>query len=644
MGMGSSSQEHHNDGSHPGHVEPATKKEAAALLLGVLGIVYGDIGTSPLYALKECFLGSHPAPMTPENILGILSMFFWSIVLIVAFKYVTILLRADNNGEGGIMAVLALLTPKSGRMNRKQKQIILLGLFGAALLYGDGAITPAISVMSAVEGLKLATPALEHAILPISVVILLLLFFAQKRGTARMGAIFGPAMLIWFLTLASIGLPWIIREPMILSALSPHYALAYFFEHGFNGFLVLSAVVLCITGAEALYADMGHFGPKPIRRAWYGLVMPALMINYFGQGAFLLTKIGQPVESPFFEMVPTSMLYPMVLIATLATVIASQALISGVYSLTQQAMQLGYLPRFSVVHTSEQHEGQIYIPRMNQFLLVGCLTLVLTFRTSSNLAGAYGIAVISTMVINSILLHSVARDLWKWSKFKAGSLVALFLMIECAFLGANLAKVVHGGWVSLAIGIVIFTLMTTWRRGRKILSKETFNKSMPIEQFLKHVQETRPHRVKGMAVFMTPNKGIAPSVLLHHLKHSQVLHEKVVVLTITTKHVPHLPYYEHGRVTELGNGLFQVVAAYGYMQRPNVYEILKACENQGLAHDPEQLSFFLGRETLLTTGPSSMAVWRKKLFGFMSRNAQPATVFFGIPPDRVVEVGLQLEV
>lgn len=618
------------------------------MVLAALGVVYGDIGTSPLYALRDAFHGPHSVAMTPENLIGILSCFIWTLILVVSVKYLTFVLQADNSGEGGTMAQMALLAPKVQRgagEKFKHGTYILLGVFGCSLLYGDGIITPAISVLSAVEGLEVATPVFNRFIVPITVVILIALFSAQKRGTQKMGTLFGPATLLWFVTLSALGVSWIIQQPGILRALDPRHAAQFFSTNGLSGFLVLGSVVLCVTGAEALYADMGHFGAKPIRIAWYLVVLPSLILNYLGQGAYLLSLSPEAAlgAHPFYGMVPGPLLYPVVIIATLATIIASQALISGAFSLTYQAVQLGYLPRVPVVHTSEVTEGQIYIARVNQFLMIACVALVLSFQNSTNLAAAYGVAVTANMTITSILFFAVATKIWNWSVWRAAALVGLFLVLDLSFLSANLAKVLHGGWVPLAIGLLLYTLMVTWRRGRAILSDRIISRGKPLQEFLNEIGRTPPLRVRGTAVFMTPNTSIAPGVLLHHFRHNKVLHERVVLLTVQTRHVPTMAFHEHARVTSLEHGFYQVIACYGYMQQPNISEILACSQLPELKPDREDLSFYLGRETLLTGGTARIARWRKALFSILTRNAQPATAFFEIPPEKVIEVGFQVE-
>ncbi len=624
----------------------ASKSDLAKVALGALGVVYGDIGTSPLYAMKECFTGAHAVEPNHANVLGILSLVFWSLTLVVVVKYLTYIMRADNNGEGGILSLLALSEPEkaAGVETPKRSRIVLvmLGLFGAALLYGDGIITPAVSILSAIEGLKVKTDAFDRFVVPITVGIIVGLFMVQKRGTARMGSIFGPTCLVWFVMIAVMGAPWIVKNPAVLAALNPAHAATFLFHHGKHGFLVLGAVVLCITGGEALYADMGHFGRLPIRVAWYCVVFPALLLNYFGQGALLLSR-GAAVENPFFELVTGWIQYPIVVVATLATVIASQALISGAFSLTQQAVQLGYCPRVTIVHTSGKAEGQIYIPEVNNALMVACVTLVLAFKTSTNLAAAYGIAVTGTMMSTSILYFAVMRQRWKKSLPYSIVVVGSFLVIDIAFFGANATKFFEGGWVPIAVATTIFTLMTTWKRGRRALSDFMRLVSLPLDAFIADIERVKPQRVRGTAVFMTSNPDGAPPVLLHHFKHNKILHDQVLLLSISTIHVPEVSESDRIRITEVGHGFFQVTARYGFMQSPNVLDILAACREAGLSMQDDDTSFYLGRETLLTTGRSTMAGWRKRLFSIMSRNAQPATAFFGLPPNRVVEMGTQIE-
>jgi KUP system potassium uptake protein len=613
-------------------------------LVAALGIVYGDIGTSPLYALKECVSGPHGVAPTPENVLGLLSLIFWSLTLVVVVKYLVFVLRADNNGEGGVLSLMALVSPTTGIVSprRLRTTLAFLGLFGAALLYGDGMITPAISVLSAVEGIRVATPLLGPLVVPITCMLLVGLFLIQRRGTAGIGAFFGPAMVVWFASLAMCGLPAIFRRPDVLRALDPSRGVMFFVHNGLHGYLVLGAVVLCVTGGEALYADMGHFGRRAIRVAWYWFAMPALVINYFGQGAVLLENPAN-AENPLFALTPGVALYPMLAIATVAAIIASQALISGAFSITRQAMQMGYSPRMTIIHTSERERGQIYIPTINWMLMIACLWLVLAFRHSSGLAAAYGISVTGTMAITSLLFYAAARERWGWSKWKAGPLLALFLIVDLAFLGANLTKISAGGWVPLAVAAAVFAIMTTWRRGRLILGERLAATTLPLKLFLADVERTGPYRVPGTAVFMTSTRRGTPGVLLHHFKHNKVLHEKVVILTIVTDDVPSVEKRHRIHFREFGPSFWAVTAHYGFMQTPRISEILRLCRQLGLDVREEQCSFYLGRETLVPGRVRAMAGWRRRLFAFLSRNARPPTDFFGLPPNRVLELGMQIE-
>jgi KUP system potassium uptake protein len=625
------------------------RRELAALGLAALGVVYGDIGTSPLYAIKECFGPHHALPPTPATVLGILSLVLWSLLVVIVLKYLTFIMQAHNRGEGGILALMALLGPAAGRT----PALISLGLFGAALLYGDGVITPAISVLSAIEGLEVATPRLADYVVPVTVLILLALFLVQRRGTAGVGAVFGPATLVWFVSIAAVGMPWIAAQPGVLAAVNPLHAVRFLTGHGYNGFLLLGAVVLCITGGEALYADMGHFGPRPIRLAWYGVVMPALLLNYFGQGALLLDKCGAAgdaaacsaaVASPFYAMVPGWFVLPMVVIAAAATVVASQALISGAFSLTQQAVQLGFVPRVKIVHTSATTEGQIYIPVVNGLLTVACVALVLVAGNSSNLASAYGIAVTGTMSITSVLFYAVARRCWCWSVWRAGSLVALFLVVDLAFFGANLAKIVHGGWFPMLAAGAVFAVMSTWRFGAAWRARELAAMRIPFTDLFASFKLEPPGRVKGTAVFMTQDPDGTPPALLHQLKHNQVLHEQVVILTILGTESPTVSLAEQVEITQIGRGFWRVVARFGFMETPSVPEIMRRAAAQGLETFRGRTSYFLGRETFVSTGRSKLPGWRRALFMFLARNARSPTEFFAIPPNQVVEIGGRLEV
>jgi len=627
----------HADGAH------GQGGALAGLVVGALGVVFGDIGTSPLYAIKECVDSAQGVPPTHENLLGILSLIAWSLIMVVALKYLTFIMKADNAGEGGILALLALAPPKKGRPSTHISWTAGLVIFGAALLYGDGVITPAISVLSAVEGLEVATTALKPGIIPLTCLILVGLFLVQRRGTGGIGRVFGPIMAVWFFTISVLGVRQIVRRPSVLEALSPVHAVRFFAHHGWHGFLVLGAVVLVITGGEALYADMGHFGRRPIRFAWYCFVMPALLLNYFGQVALVLEDPAASAN-PFYAMVPSIFIYPMVTLSTMATIIASQALISGAYSLTRQAIQLGFFPRVTIVHTSGEAQGQIYIPEINTALMVACVWLVLTFKESTALASAYGIAVTGTMAITSIIYYVVLTEAWHWPKWKALPLVAWFLLFDLAFFGANLVKFFSGGWFPIGLAVVIFLVMTTWKKGRALLAKNLADKLLPINMFLADLERVRPFRVPGTAVFMSSNPNGVPVVLLHHWKHNQVLHETVVLLSVISENLPDIPTAQRVRVNELGQGFYHVTAYYGFMQTPNVPEVMqRAASEHRVPYTPSKTSYYLGRETLLATKKSGMQKWRKMLFSFVSRNARSATQYFAIPPDRVVELGMQID-
>jgi len=618
------------------------------LALAALGVVYGDIGTSPLYALKECLAHGGMRPVAAD-VLGILSLIFWALTLVIVVKYLTFVMRADNRGEGGILALLALLQEAN---TRRPSRLASLALIGAALLYGEGVITPAISVLSAVEGLEVATPVFEPFIVPLTVAILLGLFLVQRHGTGRMGSIFGPATLVWFLAIAGIGVLGIVREPGVLAAVNPLHAVAFFRHHDVHAFLILGAVVLCITGGEALYADMGHFGRGPIRVAWYAVVFPALLLNYFGQGGHVLascasgissTRCDEALRNPFYAIVPDILLYPMVAIATVATVVASQALISGAFSLTQQAVQLGYVPRVQIRHTSAAREGQIYVPLVNQALMVACIGLVIVAQRSSQLAAAYGIAVTGTMSITSLLFYAVARDRWQWPRLRAVGLVALFLGVDLAFFSANLAKLSSGGWFPVGLAILILACMTSWKMGASWRGAEAARLRVPFVELVEALRSSRPTRVPGTAVFMTQDPEGAPPALLHQLKHNQVLHEHVVLLTIRTSNVPEVPPAQRIQLEQLDRGFWRIVASYGFMETPHVPEIMQLAYAAGLAKGRGRTSFFLGRETFVVAGRSTLPRWRARLFVFMARNARSPAEFFGIPPNDVVELGAQFQ-
>ena len=613
------------------------------LSLTALGVVYGDIGTSPLYALRECFHGPHAIAATPANVLGVLSLIFWSLAFVISLKYLAVVLRADNRGEGGILALMALI--QRGRVVRGTRSrwlVPMLGLFGAALLYGDGAITPAISVLSATEGLQVATPVFEPYVLPLTVLILVALFFIQQRGTARVGAVFGPVMVVWFFVLAGLGLAHISNAPGVLVAISPSHAAEFFARNRDRGFLVLGSVFLVVTGGEALYADMGHFGRRPIRLAWFGFVLPALLLNYFGQGALLLSA-PQAAVNPFYRMAPGWALYPLIVLATAATIIASQAVISGAFSLARQAVQLGFSPRIQVEHTSSAEIGQIYVPTVNWALMLCTVGLVLGFRSSSAMAGAYGVAVTSTMVITTVLLYILSREVWGWGRPWAVTLTTFFLTFDLAFFGANALKIPQGGWVPLMIAGGALLLMSTWKRGREILVQRLREKSVPFDLLLGDLIAEPPIRVPGSAVFLTGAPDGTPPALVHNLAHNKVLHDQVVLLTMVTDEIPHVPTRERVQVASLGHGFYRVTARYGFMQDPDVLEVLADCRAGGLNLRLAATTFFLGRETLIPTDRPGMARWRANIFSFMSRNALRATAFFRLPPDQVFEVGAQVE-
>lgn len=615
----------------------------APLALAALGIIYGDIGTSPLYTIKECFSGIHGVEPTSANILGILSLVFWSLMVVVSLKYVIFVLRADNKGEGGTFSLLAALRSTLSSRKRWWTVLTVLTASGASLLYGDGVITPAISVLSAMEGLNMATDAAAPYVVPLTCLILFVLFFAQRHGTAVIGKVFGPIMILWFGTIGFLGLLAIVRQPDVLYALNPWYAYNYFAIHHFHGIVSLASVVLCITGCEALYADMGHFGRLPIRLTWYGIVLPGLVLNYFGQGALLLGNPEIANVNPFYALAPKSMLYPLVALATVSAIIASQAMISGVYSLTQQAIQLGFTPRMRIIHTSEQAKGQIYMPTVNWMVMIACLTLVLVFKESTRLAAAYGFAVTATMTITSIMYFHVTRFRWNWPLWQSVALLSLFLFFDGAFLGANLLKVVDGGWITICIASVVLISMITWRDGRALLAKHYELMRLPADVFLKDLAEYSPQRTTGTAVFMSITPEGIPHTLLHHLKHNEALHERVLLFSILSAETPTVSPDERVSLEDLGQGFYRIKANYGFMETPNMSRILKLVNKKGVAIDIHTTSFFLGRETLFATGPAPMAKWRKKLFIFMSRNAWNATSFFKLPPDRVVELGNQVE-
>jgi KUP system potassium uptake protein len=616
-----------------------TSGRLAPLTLTALGVVYGDIGTSPLYTIRECFYGSHAAAPTPENVLGVLSLVLYALVIVISIKYIAIVMRADNQGEGGILALTALLPTGI----RTTPTLVGLGIFGAALLYGDSMITPAISVLGAVEGLQVETPLFAPYVVPMSVAILVVLFLFQRFGTHRVGRLFGPIMVIWFVTIGGLGIIWIVREPTIIAAMNPLHAVAYFRQHGLPGVAVLGAVFLAVTGGEALYADMGHFGKTPIRIAWFALVLPALILNYLGQGALLLLD-SEAARQPFFLLAPAWALFPLVGIATAAAIIASQALISGAFSLTQQAIQLGYAPRLNIEHTSSHEIGQVYVPQVNFALMVSTVLIVLGFGSSSALAAAYGIAVTMTMVITAVLLHVIAVERWRWPRPLALTVTSAFLAIDLTFFGANLLKVFQGGWLPILIGGCIFTAMTTWKTGRRVVAARLVARAIPVDHFIAAIMAAPPIRVPGTAVFMTAQPRGIPPALAHNMRHNKMLHERVVLLTVNTAPVPHVPENRRITVEEIGAGMYTIRLVYGFMEDPHVPDALRDARTAGLDIDTEDITYFLGRETILVTGRRGMARWREKLFVLMTRNAVGAMAFFRLPPERVVELGVQVEI
>ena len=611
--------------------------------MGALGIVYGDIGTSPLYAFREAFHGGHGIPVTEGNVLGVLSLIFWALVLIVTIKYHIVIIRADNKGEGGILALMALV--QGDRVARGLTPIrimTLLGVFGTALMYADGALTPAVSVMSAVEGLGVGATNLEHYILPLTLVILIVLFLMQRHGTGRIGTVFGPVMVIWFVTIAVLGISQIVQNPSVLRAMLPWHGAQFLVEDPMRGLVVLGAVFLAVTGGEALYADLGHFGHNPIQLAWFSMAFPALVLNYFGQGALLL-RDPSAAENPFYHLAPSWFLYPMIGLATAATVIASQAVISGAFSLTRQAVQLGYSPRLKVEHTSSREMGQIYVPAINWMLMVMTCALVLMFGNSSNIAGAYGVALSTLMVMTTVMFAVMAHEVWHWSVLKSCLVCGVFFIMDVPFFVANGLKIIHGGWVPLAIAAAIFAIQMTWKKGRTILASRLAEHSVPLQILLGDIAAEPPMRVPGTAIFMTAQPDGVPYTLLYNLRHNQVLHERIVLLTVMMREVPRVPTDQRVTIESLNAGFFRVTANYGFMDEPDVHEILERCTEKGLAMTVEAVTFFVGRETLIASERPGMATWREKLFAIMSRNTPRITTSFNIPVDQVIEIGAQIE-
>jgi KUP system potassium uptake protein len=637
--MGTQMQQHPVVGAEGDRNQAARR----ALVIGAIGVVFGDLGTSPLYTMKEAFYGPHGMPVGTLNILGILSLVTWTLVMVVAVKYVAFIMRADNKGEGGIMAMMALAQRATRGYPRTRKMVVLFAILGAALFYGDGVITPSISVLSAIEGLQVSAPSLSNYVVPLTVIVLFALFWFQKHGTERVGRVFGPVMALWFAALGAIGAWNIFQHPLVLRAFNPWYAIQFFMHHGWGGFLALGAVVLCVTGAEALYTDMGHFGRRPIRIAWFGFVMPGLLLNYFGQAALLLHH-PEAAQNPFYLAIPEWGRIPMIILATAAAVIASQAVISGAFSITRQAIQLGFIPRMQVVHTSTEAIGQIYLPWVNRLLLLTVVLVVIGFGSSNALAGAYGIAVTGTMAIDTALFLVVARRMWSWNIGRILVVGLVFLTIDLSFFGANTLKIPDGGWFPLVLGVALFITLTTWRRGRELVIREIKQSGLALEPFIASISEHPPTRVAGTAVFLTSNAEAVPHALLHNLKHNKVLHERNVILTGETLEEPFAEPGERTLIEDLGHGFYRVTLRFGFAEDPDVPRRLGRCAAKGLGFDMMDTTFFLSRETIVATERPGMALWRDKLFAFMARNALPATAFFRIPGNRLIELGTQVEI
>ncbi|MBK6394110.1 MAG: potassium transporter Kup [Betaproteobacteria bacterium] len=621
---------------------PGARQPMGMLMLGAIGVVFGDIGTSPLYTMREVFGGHHGLALNHDNVLGLLSVVFWALVIVVTLKYVTLIMRADNRGEGGILALTALVSGGLAREGRLRWWLVGLGIFGAAMFFGDAMITPAVSVLGAIEGIEVMTPALKAFVVPLALVILVALFAIQKRGTGSVGTLFGPICAAWFVVLALLGAIQLVANPEVLWALSPTWAVSFVAANPMVAFLSLGAVVLAVTGTEALYADMGHFGASPIRRAWLLFVMPALVLNYFGQGALLLAD-PKAIQNPFYLLAPQWALLPLVILATAAAVIASQAVISGAFSIARAAVQMGYCPRIAIRHTSEKTMGQIYVPFINWTLLVAVALLVVGFRSSSALAGAYGIAVTMSMLIDSLLIYFVMRRLWRWSRWIALGIAAPLALIDAAFLASNSLKIPDGGWFPLLIGGVVFTLLTTWKRGRKVLFDRLSEDALPLEQFIQSIELAPPVRVEGTAVFLTSTPDRVPHALLHNLKHNKVLHERVVFLTVVTREIPYVATDDRIEIRSLGGDFHRMLAYYGFKEEPDVPELLEQAGRSGFPFEMMETSFFVSRETLVSTERPGMSRWRERLFSSMSKNAVKASDFFRVPANRVVELGTQVE-
>ncbi len=639
--------DHSNDSelspsSGSGSPAPGTKR-LATLSMAALGVVFGDIGTSPLYALRECFHGEYAVPVTADNVLGVLSLMFWTLVVVASLKYLTFILRMDNKGEGGVIALTALIRGGRRKSTGRRRYLLLIGLFAASLLYGDGMITPAISVMSAIEGIGIITPTFDPYIIPLTIFILACLFMLQHRGTEKIGSLFGPVILVWFSILAILGLMAIVANPSVLTAVWPGHGIGFLLRNHIPGFLVLGAVFLVVTGVEALYADMGHFGAGPIRLVWGAVVLPALLLNYFGQGAHLLAN-PEFAHHPFYSLVPSWGTIPMVFLATTATIIASQAVITGAFSLTQQAVQMNYLPRMRITHTSAKKIGQIYVPVINWALMIATIGLVAGFRSSSNLAAAYGVAVTSTMVISTILFYVVAREKWQWNRLTAGIPAGFFLLVDLSFFGANVSKILHGAWFPLVIGALVFTLMTTWEKGRRKLGTQIKAMTLSFKAFRESLEPEPPHRVPGQAIFLVGNPDMVPPALINNVYHNHMLHSEVAFLHFRTEDVPRVPNLEKVNVDKLGGGFYRVVARHGFMETPAMPKIMSLMREQALGFDMQNASYFLGSERLQASGSDGMWRWQAALFRFLSRNALDAAVYFEIPIEQVIEVGIRLRV
>lgn len=621
-----------------------SKGSLPALMLAAIGVVFGDIGTSPLYALKECFSPDHGIPFSTDAVFGIISMVFWAFLVVVSLKYVLFVMRANNHGEGGILALMALALRTVPANSKRALLIMMLGVFGACMFYGDAVITPAISVLSAVEGIEVVSSQFSKYVIPVTLIILVALFLIQKKGTALVGVLFGPIMVVWFLVLAAMGFYNIVDNPTILYAANPMYAIRFLIEHSFQAFIVLGAVFLVLTGAEALYADMGHFGIKPIQYAWFFLTMPCLLINYFGQGAMLLAH-PEAISNPFFLMVPEAYVLILVVLATMATVIASQAVISGAYSMTSQAILLGFVPRMKISYTSDNEVGQVYIPTINWMLLILVIAVVLAFKESNNLAAAYGIAVTTTMVITTLLAAIVMRVVWKWNSILVAAVIGLFLFVDIAFFSANVLKIAEGGWFPLLLGILCFTLLITWYKGRKLLRQKAVEGGIPLEAFIQSLLVSEPIRVNGTAVFLTAHVDYVPVAMLHNLKHNQVLHQRVIFLKISVWDVPFVEDKDRLNLKDMGGGIYLVRAMYGFKETPDVNQIMELLAAQyQVVCEPMETSFFLARDTVVPSAIPGMALWREKLFSWMYQNAAKPSDFFSIPTNRVVELGAKVEI